>query len=79
MAGQNVVLAFNVNDQYGAIFTSHNRSECLAITDPVDAPKTRAAALAKAGLFGCGSAVNFVNGVGRANMTLLDAQYATLK
>ena len=78
VAGQNTSVGIIAYDQYGAVFTSYNGAECLSFTGPGNAPNGRVPSFTNAGTCNGGNVVDFVNGVGTANMTLYDAQSTTL-
>jgi hypothetical protein len=78
VAGQNTSVGIIAYDQYGAVFSAYNGAECLNFAGPGHAPNGRAPSFTNAGTCSGGNVVDFVNGVGTANMTLYDAQSTTL-
>jgi hypothetical protein len=78
VAGRNTSVGIVADDQYGAVFTSYNGPECLSFTGPGIAPNGRAPSYTNAGTCTGGNVVDFVNGVGAANLTPFDAQSTTL-
>jgi hypothetical protein len=78
VAGRNTSVGIIAHDQYGAVFSTYNGAECLNFTGPGNAPNGRAPSFTNAGTCTGGNVVDFVSGVGTANMTLYDAQSTTL-
>jgi len=78
VAGRNTSVGIIAYDQYGAVFTGYNGPECLSFTGAANAPYGRAPSYTNAGTCSGGNVVDFVNGVGTANLTLFDAQSITL-
>jgi hypothetical protein len=79
VAGANMSVGIIAYDQYGAVFTGYNGPECLSFSGPGTDPNGRAPSYTNLGSCSGGNVVNFVNGVGTANITPFDAQTSSLQ
>jgi hypothetical protein len=78
VAGANISVGIIAYDQYGAVFSGYSGPECLNFSGPANAPNGRVPNYVNNGTCSGGNVVNFVSGVGSANLTLYDAATTTL-